>query len=177
MLEELIMTIVSSGPVSIASINTELGAAATTQRDMNQSAVRTLLAVPSGAIGLYSAYGKSNKSFTILSAVDPYGSQYGYSTGYDTYSNVTGSITGGSPYINGAYIDGAYNALWCGSGFYLSLRGYLSQYHFTSITIVGYGTLYAASTSYFSFSGTCTIWTWYLSPVPFTTGTVRFNWT
>lgn len=171
------MTIVSSGPVSIANINTELGAAATTQRDMNQTAVRTLLAVPSGAIGLYSAYGKSNHSFIINAVSDGYGYEYGYSDGADGLSNVIGGIIGGNPYINGAYIDGAYCSTICGSGFILSLRGYVSSQFFTSITINGYGTLYPIYASTFQYYGSCSVWTWFLSPIPFYTGTITFTWT
>ena len=65
------MTMVSSGPISLAgnattgglnqSINIELGQSATATISLNDSNVRTLLAVPSGAISLNDAYGKSNR--------------------------------------------------------------------------------------------------------------------
>jgi hypothetical protein len=69
---------VSSGPISLAgnattgglnqSINIELGQSATATISLNDSNVRTLLAVPSGAISLNDAYGKANQfAFTISS--------------------------------------------------------------------------------------------------------------
>lgn len=72
------MTMVSSGPISLGgnattgglnqSINIELGQSATATISLNDSNVRTLLAVPSGAISLNNAYGKANQfAFTISS--------------------------------------------------------------------------------------------------------------
>lgn len=72
------MTMVSSGPISLGgnattgglnqSINIELGQSATATISLNDSNVRTLLGVPSGAISLNNAYGKSNSfAFTISS--------------------------------------------------------------------------------------------------------------
>ena len=70
------MTMVSTGPISIGgsatsgglnqSINIELGRAATATSSLNESALRTLAGVPSGAISLSNFYGKSNAfAFTI----------------------------------------------------------------------------------------------------------------
>lgn len=72
------MTMVSSGEISLAgnatsgglnrSVNIELGRAATATINMNESAVRTLAGVPSGAISLSNFYGKANQfAFTISS--------------------------------------------------------------------------------------------------------------
>jgi hypothetical protein len=69
---------VSTGPISIGgsatsgglnqSINIELGRAATATSSLNESALRTLAGVPSGAISLSNFYGKSNAfAFTISS--------------------------------------------------------------------------------------------------------------
>jgi len=75
------MTMVSSGPISIGgnattgglnqSINIELGRSATASSNLNESALRTLAGVPSGAISLSNFYGKSNRpalSFTFTSS-------------------------------------------------------------------------------------------------------------
>ena len=72
------MTMVSSGPISLGgtatsgglnqSINVELGYSGTAQISLNDSAVRTLLAVPSGAISLNNAYGKANAFTLTISA-------------------------------------------------------------------------------------------------------------
>lgn len=58
------MTLQSSGTISIANINTELGVASTTTRSLNDAAARTLAGIPSGTISLSSFYGKSNVTFT-----------------------------------------------------------------------------------------------------------------
>jgi hypothetical protein len=52
------MTLQSSGPIDFGQINTELGYPANTQISLNDTAVRTLAGVPSGAIGAYTLYGK-----------------------------------------------------------------------------------------------------------------------
>ena len=72
------MAMVNSGPISLAgnattsglnqSVNIELNRAATASINMNESAVRTLAAVPSGAISMSNFYGKANQfSFSISS--------------------------------------------------------------------------------------------------------------
>ena len=72
------MTMVSTGPISIGgnattgglnqSINIELGRSATATSSLNESALRTLAGVPSGAISLSNFYGKANQfAFTISS--------------------------------------------------------------------------------------------------------------
>ena len=72
------MTMVSTGEISIGgnatsgglnrSVNIELGRSATATSSLNESALRTLAGVPSGAISLSNFYGKSNTfNFTISS--------------------------------------------------------------------------------------------------------------
>jgi hypothetical protein len=69
------MPLNASGPISLAgatvgqSIALELGRAATTTTSLNETAVRSLLGVPSGAISFSSAYGKS----AAPAATDPGG--------------------------------------------------------------------------------------------------------
>lgn len=64
------MTLNSSGPISIGgsttgqSINIELGRSATATSSLNETALRTLAGVPSGAISLSNFYGKSNADYT-----------------------------------------------------------------------------------------------------------------
>ncbi len=64
------MPLNSSGPISIGgstagqSINLELGRSATAQSNLNESALRTLAGVASGAISLSNFYGKANVAFT-----------------------------------------------------------------------------------------------------------------
>ena len=65
------MTLASSGEISIGgstanrSINLELGRSATATSSLNESALRTLAGVSSGAISLSSFYGKANASVAI----------------------------------------------------------------------------------------------------------------
>jgi hypothetical protein len=65
------MPLVSSGEISIGgsttnrSINLELGRSATATSSLNESALRTLAGVASGAISLSNFYGKSNASVAI----------------------------------------------------------------------------------------------------------------
>jgi hypothetical protein len=71
------MALNASGPISLAggtagqSIALELGRSATTTTSLGESAVRTLLGVASGTIGMNSGYGKSNVTydFSISPAV------------------------------------------------------------------------------------------------------------
>lgn len=65
------MPLNNSGPISIGgsttgqSINLELGRAGTAQSSLNESALRTLAGVPSGAISMSNFYGKSNETIVI----------------------------------------------------------------------------------------------------------------
>ena len=57
------MTLPASGnPLSFSQVDVELGLSATAQISMNDTAVRTLFGVASGAIGMSSGFGKSNTS-------------------------------------------------------------------------------------------------------------------
>ena len=58
------MTLPVSGAISLNNVNVELGLSGTTTISMNQASVRTLFAVPSGAISMSDGYGKANQ-FTL----------------------------------------------------------------------------------------------------------------
>lgn len=113
------MTLQSSGAISFANINTELGVSSTTTRSLNDSASRTLAGVASGAISMSNFYGKSNVTFTPTggnSAGSPT-NLYNYGA---TLSEVTVTITcsiaatwtitrtgtaSGASYASGTYSD------------------------------------------------------------------------
>jgi hypothetical protein len=61
------MTLQSSGAISLANVNVELGRSSTTNISLNESAVRTLAGVASGTISLSNLYGKSAITFTPAS--------------------------------------------------------------------------------------------------------------
>lgn len=62
------MALVSSGTISLADVNVELGRSSTAQISLGESAVRSLFAIGSGAINMANGYGKANEfAFTISS--------------------------------------------------------------------------------------------------------------
>ena len=62
------MTLPASGPISMADVNTELQLSSTATISLNDTNVRTLFGVPSGAISMSDGYGKEYmKSLTIAS--------------------------------------------------------------------------------------------------------------
>jgi len=65
------MALPSSGAISLSDVNVELGLSATAQISLNDSAVRTLFGVASGAINMQNGYGKANEfAFTISSNIN-----------------------------------------------------------------------------------------------------------
>lgn len=58
------MTLQSSGAISLANVNTELGRSSTANISLGETAVRNLAGVASGQISLSNLYGKSNVSFS-----------------------------------------------------------------------------------------------------------------
>jgi len=81
------MALNASGPISLGgatsgeSINLELGLSGTAQISLNDSVVRTLLGVASGAISLNDAYGKSSAAYFMAlktsNRATTFGSNYG----------------------------------------------------------------------------------------------------
>lgn len=62
------MALPSSGAISLSDVNVELGLSATAQISLNDSAVRTLFGIASGAIDMDTGHGKANQfAFTISS--------------------------------------------------------------------------------------------------------------
>jgi hypothetical protein len=77
------MTLPASGAISLSAVNTELGLSSTAAITMNDSAVRTLFGVASGAITMNNGYGKTRTiSFS----------------GFDALASFNGSTTRGEAY-------------------------------------------------------------------------------
>ena len=74
------MTLPASGAISLNAVNVELGLTGTTSINMNQASVRTLFAVPTGAISMSNGYGKSNTP-TVTSIVVSGTTSYNYTSG------------------------------------------------------------------------------------------------
>jgi len=95
------MTLAASGALSLGgsvtnrSVNLELGQSATAQISMNDANVRTLAAVPSGAITLTTDfYNKSNTLAITISPASTYTTRSG--SGSLTSPTSTGSASGGA---------------------------------------------------------------------------------
>ena len=58
------MALQTTGPISFANINTELGVASTTTRSLNDTTSRTLAGVATGTISMSNFYGKSAVSWS-----------------------------------------------------------------------------------------------------------------
>jgi len=98
---------VSSGPISLGgnattgglnqSVNIELGRSATASINMNESAVRTLFGVSSGAISMSNGYGKANEfAFNISSnQVNANLRSLAINAGWDQSTKLAATITGG----------------------------------------------------------------------------------
>jgi hypothetical protein len=101
------MTMVSTGPISLGgtgtsgglnqSVNVELGRSGTATINMNESAVRTLAGVASGAISMNNFYGKSN-AFTFNRTISSNTQNYNLlsdmvANGYTNGSAFTANIT------------------------------------------------------------------------------------
>jgi len=92
-----------SGQISIGgstvgqSINLELGRAATATSSLNESALRTLAGVPSGAISLSNFYGKSNQfSFSIAASTNNLDLRTAaVNAGWNQSTKVVATINGG----------------------------------------------------------------------------------
>lgn len=88
------MTLPSTGPISLANVNVELGLSSTTNISLNQTNVRTLAGISSGTISLNSLRGKSFAPSISISPSDLYTSISG--GGSVTSAAATATASGGA---------------------------------------------------------------------------------
>ena len=90
------MALPASGAISFANINTELGSATSTIRSLNDTAVRTLFGIASGAIDMNTGHGKSNapSSVTINLTITS------NTKNYNIFANKGGTYSAGISIIN-----------------------------------------------------------------------------
>jgi hypothetical protein len=84
------MTLPASGAISLSQVNVELGNSSIAPISLNQSTVRTLFGIPSGAISMNAGHGKSNYLIGYVS-------YYGFAN-YVSYGVFSLYVSGAQPY-------------------------------------------------------------------------------
>lgn len=87
------MALPTSGTIALSQVNTELGLGSTTNISMNQSNVRTLFGIPSGAIAMSNGYSKSSFDYTNMALVVGWGGPSSKFS-FTTLTNVAGPNMG-----------------------------------------------------------------------------------
>ena len=122
------MTLPVSGAISLGDVNVELQRSATATISMDDAELRTLFAVPSGAIGLATGYGKANKFAISITSNQTNLDLYSWlvSQGWNESSKVEVTINAGvwlssnSTSIAGLRISGTYP-----NGLFITNNGYI----------------------------------------------------
>lgn len=145
------MTLQSSGAISLANINTELGRSSTATISLGETAVRNLAGVASGAISLSNLYGKSNVSFSPAGANSAPGTTLGSyaSGGNDASVTITCTQTATWTWNRTGDPDGYANISSGGTGTTITFT--LPNY--------GFSPLYTSFSVTGSASGTTKYWT------------------
>ena len=88
------MALPTTGPISLANVNVELGLSSTATISLNQANVRTLAGIASGTISMSDLRGKSNAPTISISPSSLYTLRSG--AGSATSDAATGSASGGA---------------------------------------------------------------------------------
>ena len=116
------MTLPASGVITMGDVNTELGYASTTLITLNDTAVRTLFGIASGAISLNDGHGKSNTSYWFaLFTTGTAGSSNWYN-GYapDGYPSLVAIPVGNQYFVYTKINEMQYSGGGSGYGYYYS---------------------------------------------------------
>ena len=100
------MALPASGAISFNNINTELAVSGTTQRGLNDAAVRTLFGQASGAVDMNTGHGKSNSiNLTVASNTANYNIR-------TAAGNPSGVVTVNVTVNSGVWVYDGANATW-----------------------------------------------------------------
>lgn len=164
------MTLPSSGVMTAAMVNVELGRASNAFFNMNGAAERALAGVPSGGYGMNSFYGKSNG----IVAGTLY-SRGGFGNGY-----ANSSVTLGAQ--NGAITPDTYKGqpiaaiFELGAYFYVAIQGNLPRGFWGTLHVYGVVILYEVNAIDYYYGSDGNQY-WIFSPVGFPTGDFNFDLT
>lgn len=92
---------VSPNSISLSQVNTELGLSSTAQISLNNSAVRSLFGVASGAISMSQGYGKANQfAFNLTAGANVDLRSQAVAAGWNGTSKVVATLASGTVYSN-----------------------------------------------------------------------------
>ena len=155
------MALQSSGAISLNDIHLELGATSSTTVSLNDTDVRALVSISSGAIALDDFYGASNSSWTVTEGQSG-SSIFGYNASVGSISPTT---------YDGATITAAFyfTATFKGStthSFTVTMTGNRAKSFFSLLSGDGVSLTSASASHSYNSSTTQTSWVWSLNSAP-----------
>ena len=156
------MTLQTSGAISLNDIHIELGASSGTTVSLNDTDVRSLVSISSGAIALDDFYGASNTPSWTVTEGQFGGSVFGHNASVGSISPTT---------YNGATITAAFyfTATFKTStthSFSVTMTGNRAKSFFSLLSGDGVALTSASASHSYSSSTTQTTWVWSLNSAP-----------
>lgn len=156
------MTLQTSGAISLNDIHIELGASSGTTVSLNDTDVRSLVSISSGAIALDDFYGASNTPSWTVTEGQFGGSVFGHNASVGSISPTT---------YNGATITAAFyfTATFKTStthSFSVTMTGNRAKSFFSLLSGDGVALTSASASHSYNSSTTNTTWTWSLISAP-----------
>ena len=146
------MALQTSGAISLNQIHTEVGGTSGTQASLNDSDIRVIAGVPSGAVDFADCYGATSVVVTQgTQSVPPVAAYYGFSNnagslGSRSPTNVNGSSLS-SMIIRGVYRTGSSGGTFFTVEVDYSSANAIDADEFTSFSFIANGTVTTLSTS------------------------------